>query len=313
MNSMINTINQFCAARLISKSIKSLLFFFLVLVSITFNLAVANTEINDIEYKNDQKVITLAPHITELVYAAGAGHKIIGTVRSSNFPIQAKQIHKIGDGLNINVEHLLTLKPDIVYAWQDNFANQKLAEKLKPFGVEVLYSAPTSIKDIPNQVRVIGKQLNTITEANTHAQALENDIENLKAKFANDAKLKVFIEIGTKPIYTLGNDNLTNSALNLCNLSNIFAESIAVAPTVNPEQVMQLNPDIIIITNKNVSNFAKRTRYWQDLGLKAAKNHYIYTIDPDQLLRPAPRLIEATQKICELAHSVRGINNVESQ
>lgn len=285
----------------------ALLVFLLITISFNSYADSANAKVSH------PKVITLAPHITELVYAAGAGHTIVGTVRSSNFPKQAKQIHRVGDGLNINVEHLLTLEPDIIYAWHDNLSNQNMIEKTKPFGIEVLFSAPESIQDIPVHIRSIGKKLNTYNEANISATDLENKIKNLQNKYSNKQRLSVFLEIGSKPVYSLGNDDLTNSVVNICGTNNIFADSAAVAPIVNPEQVINADPDIIIITNLSASNLAKRVRYWQKLGLKAALNHNVYTVDPDQMLRPGPRLIDAAQRICNLVDKVRTINTTSTQ
>lgn len=252
-----------------------------------------------------KRVITLAPHITELVFTAGGGDKIVGTVNSSNFPAPARQILRVGDGLNVNAEQLLTLKPDLVIAWQNTLAMQKLAPTLSSLGIPLVFSAPENLDDISDEVRRMGVLLGTEPIAYAAASQLSATTAELRKEYADRKPVSVFIEVGTAPLYTLGGDSLTNDAIAACGGANIFAQSSLVAPTVTAESVVAHNPDVIIIASRSPERLAERSNYWHKLGLKAARRNHIYGMDPDALLRPAPRLIPATGQLCELLDAAR--------
>lgn len=252
-----------------------------------------------------KRVISLAPHITELVFAAGAGDQIVATVNSSNYPEAAKSLPHVGDGVSINLESLLKFKPDLIYAWQNTLAVKKITAALQTMNIELEFIAPQNIHEIPDHIIKIGQKLGTATIAQTNAQQLQHQLNQLKQQNYGAKPVSVFIEVGTKPVYTLGNDPLTNSALATCSATNVFAQSKLVAPAVTTESVMFANPEVIIIAKKSNKHIQARINYWAGLGLKAAQKKHVYAINPDTLLRPSPRLIDATVKLCEYLNQTR--------
>jgi len=259
-----------------------------------------NPAMRDIE-----RVITLAPHVTEMVFAAGAGHKLVATVTASNYPPEARTVSRVGDGLSINAEQLLTLKPDLIIGWQETLAIQKLAPVLSSMNIPVMYSEPHRLDDIADDIERLGARLGTASTARDTARTLRRQLANLRKTYAHRTPVSVFIEVGTHPLYTLGADPLTNDAIASCGGVNVFGEVGVVAPAIPAESVLVHNPDVVIIADARTDRVRRRAHAWAGLQLDAARNQHVYGIDPDMLVRPGPRLIEATRQLCEFLDRAR--------
>lgn len=244
------------------------------------------------------RAITLAPHITELIFAAGAGGKIVGTVSSSDFPAGANAIPRVGDGMNANVEKTLALRPDVAIAWLPSGAAQTLAPSLSRMGIPLLYSQPRMLDDIPAEIRRFGKLFATESTALPTAKALETRIAALRASHAGSKPVSVFIEVGTSPLYTIGKDPLLNDALHLCGGVNIYADTAMAAPQINAESVLVRRPDVIIAPTAHGARVDEVRNRWAALHLPAALNGHVYGIDPDAFFRPGPRLVDAVEALC---------------
>jgi len=247
-----------------------------------------------------ERAITLAPHITELVYAAGAGDKIVGTVISSDYPDEAKRIPRVGDGMNIDVERTIALRPGLVIAWQPSGAARTLAPVLDRLGIPLAYSEPKRLDDLPAEVLRMGKYFGTQPVARATAEAMRHRLAMLRARYAGKPPIRVFIQVGSDPLYTLGSDPLLNDVLSTCGGVNIFEDATVAAPQVNEETVMQKRPAVVIVPSNRPQAAARDAARWQTLRLPAAMSGRIYGMDPDTLFRPGPRLIDATEELCRL-------------
>ena len=242
------------------------------------------------------RIVTLAPSATELVYAAGAGADIVGTVLRSDYPPEARHIPRIGDGIQLSEETILTLHPTLVVGWQPSDGTRSLAQRLAPLGVPVIYANPTSLDDLPGLIRDLGERLDTRATADAAARDLARRIRALRPAAAPPQT--VFIEISADPLYTLGKDPLTNDLLARCGGLNPYADSALAAPQVSVEAVLHLNPRVLIMSPYGGETLAARTAWWVRHGLPAARAGRIYAIDPDHLHRPGPRLVDAAEAIC---------------
>lgn len=252
-----------------------------------------------------KRAISLAPHITELIFAAGAGRHIVATVLSSDYPPAATGIPKIGDGLNINVEKALALNPDLVAAWQASGAARTLAPSLAKLHIPLIYSDPQTLRDIPAQIRRMGELFGTQSSAEPAAAALQQRIEALRQRYAGKRPVTVFIEVGSAPLYTIGRDPLLNDALKTCGGVNLFADSAIAAPQVSVETLILKQPDAIITAQTTASGFQQRVQAWTRLQLSAAQKNHIYSLNPDELFRPGPRLVDAVEQLCADLEQVR--------
>ncbi|MFC4297666.1 cobalamin-binding protein [Castellaniella hirudinis] len=242
------------------------------------------------------RVITLAPNATELVYAAGAGADIVGTILRSDYPPEARDIPRVGDGIQFSEELILTLRPTLVIGWQPSDGTRSLAQRLAPLGVPLIYTDPKSLDDIPDLIRDLGARLGTQRAAEDTARDLERRIRALRP--APPPPQTVFIEISADPLYTLGRDPLTNDLLARCGGINPYADSAIPAPQVSVESVLHLNPHVLILSPYGRDTLAARQAWWAQHGLAAAHADRIYAIDADQLHRPGPRLVDAAETIC---------------
>ncbi|MGB3426434.1 MAG: cobalamin-binding protein [Castellaniella sp.] len=242
------------------------------------------------------RIVTLAPNATELVYAAGAGADIVGTVLRSDYPPEARDIPRVGDGIQFSEELILTLRPTLVIGWQPSDGSRSLAQRLAPLGVPLIYTDPKSLDDIPSLIRDLGARLGTQRAAEDTARGLERRIRALRP--APPPPQTVFIEISADPLYTLGRDPLTNDLLARCGGVNPYADSAIPAPQVSVESVLSLNPQVLILSPYGRDTLAARQAWWAQHGLAAAHADRIYAIDADQLHRPGPRLVDAAEAIC---------------
>ncbi|MFA7437467.1 cobalamin-binding protein [Castellaniella sp.] len=242
------------------------------------------------------RVVTLAPSVTELVFAAGAGDRIVGTVLSSDYPPQATQLPRIGDGLLFNEEAILALQPTLVLGWQDTPATRALARRLATLNIPLHYVEPRTLDDIPRWIRWLGGQLGTASVAHTAAAGLQARIAALDRHPAQQAS--VYIEVGQSPLYTLGNDPLINDLLHRCGGRNLYADSPLAAPQTSVEAVLRQDPDLVIVSPDTAQGLSQRRAWWARYGLPAALAGRIEAIPADWLFRPGPRLVDAAEALC---------------
>ena len=261
-----------------------------------------------------QRAISLAPHLTELLYAAGAGDAIIATVSSSNYPEAATTLPRIGDGITLHPERLLELQPDAIFAWLPGSTLVSMQPTLERLGIPLLYSRPNHLRDIPQEIRRLGWLFNTRDIACPVAQRLDDRLDALTTYALQDKPtVSVYLELGHDPIYTIGNDPLIADVLATCNASNSYAHSTVAAPQVLPEELLRRNPQVVIVSQPSVLTQQERLYYWQQHQLPAAIEKRFFGISPDLLYRPGPRLIDATEQLCSYVDQVRTGQHAASQ
>ncbi|WP_240631904.1 ABC transporter substrate-binding protein [Alcaligenes faecalis] len=243
------------------------------------------------------RAISLAPHITEILFAAGAQDHLIAVDSSSDYPPAAKDLPRVGDALRVNPERLLELKPDQVWAWQANQIGPELQRQLEQTHISLIFAAPEKLDDIPAFIRLAGDSLDTADVAVPIAALLDNQIAALRQNSRLGKTVSVFLEIGSEPLYTLARDPLIQDVLSTCQAQNIYARHAAVAPTISLEDVLHKHPQVVITAYRDPAQLRARHLFWEKhLGLSP---HALLNLNPDALYRPGPRLIEATRELCE--------------
>src|SRR5690606_6188020 len=252
-----------------------------------------------------ERVVTLAPHITEQLYAAGAGHTLVGTVISSDYPESVKTLPKVGDGAaSINIETLISLHPDVVLAWQASGAVAAATPLLKSVDIPITLIAPGRMDDIPDAIEQLGTLLDTQAAASSRASNIRETLAALRSQYARKSPVSVYIEIGAAPLYAVGRDTLLNDALSTCGGFNIFRDSKLPALPISPERVLHQRPQLILIATTNPDQLNEAQARWGRLGLGPTHTR-IYGINPDALFRPGPRLVDATVAICRYLEKAR--------
>lgn len=251
-----------------------------------------------------RRVITLSPHATELVFAAGGGALLAATVDASDFPKAARNVPRIGAGLQPEPERLLRLQPDLLIGWQ---ASQ--FSTLHGLRIPSFLSAPKTLKDVPDTIEKLGVLFDTQDIARARASALRGLLEPLKSVPLSGAPVRVFLQVGETPEYTLNQTHLLSQVVRACGGINVFASATAIAPKISAESVLAQRPELILLGRVGASERPTldpaAKQFWMRLNLPAALAEQVYVMDSDVLYRPGPRLIEAAQAICSMIQQAR--------
>ncbi|WP_170235250.1 cobalamin-binding protein [Verticiella sediminum] len=250
------------------------------------------------------RVLTLAPHATELVYAAGGGEAIIGTVEHSDYPPQAKALPRVGDAWALHPERVLALRPDLVVAWLPG-PLAAVDPALRQAGIAVFHAAPTTLDGIADDVERLSHLLGSEASGLPAANAMRARIAALRERYAQRSPLRVFVQAGTEPLYTLNGGHVVSDALRTCGARNVFADALAAAPMVDPESVIATRPDALLLARDNTG--ADPAAPWRLLArhVPAVAENRLIVLPADDLYRPGPRLIEATASLCEALDALR--------
>ena len=195
-----------------------------------------------------QRVISLAPHATELVYAAGGGAKLVGTVTYSDYPPAAQAVPRVGDNKALDLERIAALKPDLIVVWRHGNAERQ-TDALRALHIPLFFSEPKHLDDVATSLRQLGTLLGTAPVADTAAASFSRDIAALRARYAARAPVSMFFQVWDRPLTTLNGAHLFNEVITLCGGRNVFAALKPLAPSVTDEAVLAANPEAIVTTS----------------------------------------------------------------
>ena len=248
-----------------------------------------------------KRILSLAPHVTELLYAAGAGDLIVGTVDYSDFPEAAKQIPRVGSHNSLDLERILALKPDLIVIWLHG-NSQKQLDRLLELGIPAFYNEPSKLDHIPRSIETLGTLTGTSTQARAAAAAFRTRMEALRARYANRAPVTLFYQVWSKPLTTLNGQHLVADVISLCGGKSLFADLKPKAPAVAMEAVIEADPEAIVSTSilkDGLELWAKWPR------MRAVKNGHLFAMDGNIINRHGPRITDGAEKLCDILESVR--------
>jgi iron complex transport system substrate-binding protein len=250
-----------------------------------------------------KRIVSLAPHLTELTFAAGAGEQLVGVVEFSDYPAAAADIPRIGDAFRVDYEAISLLHPDVVLAWRSG-TPREIIERLRSLGYRVMELNTGQLDDIVEQLLAIGRLAGTESAAQIAAANLQAQIVTLRARYRDKSSVSVFFQISSEPLFSITGAHVISDIIELCGGRNVFAELSGIAPPVSVEAVAAADPDIIMATGGHGdSNWMER---WQRLAqLKAVERKQLYTIDRDLISRSGPRIIEGAGEICAALDKAR--------
>ncbi|AOI59043.1 cobalamin-binding protein [Burkholderia diffusa] len=249
-----------------------------------------------------QRVISLAPHATELVYAAGGGAKLVGTVTYSDYPPAAQSVQRVGDNKALDLERIAALKPDLIVVWRHGNAERQ-TDALRALHIPLFFSEPKHLDDVATSLHRLGTLLGTEPAADAAAASFSRDIAALRARYAARPPVTMFFQVWDRPLTTLNGAHLFNEVITLCGGRNVFAALKPLAPTVTDEAVLAANPEAIVTTSAGATRSdaplpsLARWRAWPALTAVARNN--LFAIDGDLLTRPSPRIAQGAAALCE--------------
>jgi iron complex transport system substrate-binding protein len=249
-----------------------------------------------------QRIVTLAPFLTELVFDAGAGERIVGVSAYSDFPPEAKKLPQVGTAVNFSIEEIAALQPDLVLVWKDSMRPEDL-ERIERFGAEVFVASARALEDVPRLLDVVGRL--TGRDASQVAAGYARKLDALRRTYAGKRKLATFLEIWNRPLTTISGRHFINQALEICGAENVFRELPGVAPVVSWEQVYRRDPEVIVGMSSGTSAEEFRAGWKAHATLSAVKANRLVHVHPDRLQRQTARTPDGIAELCEGLDRVR--------
>jgi iron complex transport system substrate-binding protein len=247
------------------------------------------------------RIVSLSPGGAEMLFAAGAGAQLVGTVEYSDTPPAARRVARIGDAVAIDLERLVLLHPDVVVAWPGG-GNPAQREKIARLGIPVYDQQTPRLAQLADSVRRLGVLAGTQAAAESTARSIEAQLAALHREYggsqASGPQPSVLLEVWNRPIYTVGGRQLMSDALTLCGVHNVFADLSEPGPAVSLEAVIARDPDIIIAAGPPGESAAWLDD-WRRLGsLSAVRHGRLLAFEDQGLSRLGPSVLEATAALC---------------
>ena len=251
-----------------------------------------------------QRLIALSPHLVELIYELGAQEQLVGVSEGADFPEGAKSLYRVGNYAGINIEAVLSLKPDWVLAWKGGNPQADL-DKLTSLGIRVYYSAPQTLDDVALELERLGRLVGTPTKGLRLAADYRAQLNKIRQTYRSKTKISVFYELWPAPLTTIANRAWPQQQLELCGATNPFSTFSGDYPQVNLEQVLMANPQAIIQTASKGQSSADALEWRKWSHLTAVKNQHVFVLDADTLHRMTSRSLVAITQLCQTLDKVR--------
>ena len=256
-----------------------------------------------------QRIITLAPHLSELVDAAGGSDRLVSVSAFSNLPESVKQLPITSDARSIDLEKMKSLRPDLIIYWRGGTSESQIQSIKKTFNKDVQFISvqPKKLSDIAADIETIGKALGTESVAKKNADALRLKIAalNTQQKNISERKVRVFYQVWAQPLMTLNQDHIIGDIIQRCGGEQLFANEKVLVPTVSREAVIKANPEIIFTAVDSTKMNTDWSMWSSFTQLAATKNKAFIDLDGDIISRPSPRIMQGAQKICAEINKVR--------
>lgn len=273
---------------------------------VLFSVAACAADIRDARGKlfaprHAQRIVTLAPHLAELIAAMGAAPRIVGVSRFSDYPPQLSSRPLVGDAAKLDIERIVALKPDLIIGWLSGNSGAEIA-RLERLGFPVFVAESRRLADIPAGLRELGR----LIDANgaQAARLFERAIEGYR-KQRREPRLSVFYQLWFQPLMTMNGAHWISDVIALCGGENVFADAVPLAPTVSVEAVLQKNPEVVL-ASVSADLAAEQLDSWRRYTqLRAVKRNALYRVGSDDLHRPTPRLLNGIEQVCRALDHAR--------
>jgi len=251
-----------------------------------------------------QRVVCLAPHLAELMFAAGAGDHVVGAVDYSDYPAAARTLPRVGSEATINLEALVALRPDLVVAWP-NAGSVRAVDRIASLGIPVFRSEPRELEDIARTIETFGRLAGTRDAARSAANDFRARAARLEARYSQRPVVRVFYQVWDRPLITVNGDHVISKVIRLCGGINVMADLPGIAPEIDPERVLEADPDVILASGTGSVRPAWLDGWKAYPGLAAVRHRQLRAIRPELLQRHTPRLLDGAEELCHILESAR--------
>ena len=247
-----------------------------------------------------QRIVSLAPNITETLFGLGLGQKVVGVTSYCNYPAEATKITRVGDTLKPNIEQIISIKPDIVLVSTASQLEQFRA-KLSQAGIPIFALKSGSLEEIFHSIGTIGKLTNRESQASDLVAGLRARLDGIKQRVAGKPRPKVFFIVGTEPLITAGKNAFITDLINIAGGDSISADLPTDWPTYSAETAIARAPDIIILPGPEHGNEGMKLPEALQVT-PAARQGHAYKINDELIFRPGPRIIDGLEEMAKLFH-----------
>ena len=251
-----------------------------------------------------QRIISLAPHITELLFAAGAGERIVGVVEYSNYPEAAKRLPRVGDTRSLDLERIIALRPDLVIVWLKGSPQAQL-DVLTALRLPIYYNEPRALDEIALTIERFGELAGSGGDARRAADEFRARLAALRQRYRGRDEVTVFHQIWEQPLMTVNREHLISHVLQLCGGRNVFARLRPLVPHVVAEAVLEADPEVIGAADRGSARDAGLGLWYGWPQLRAIARNNVYVVDPDLISQHAPRILDGAELICESLDAAR--------
>jgi iron complex transport system substrate-binding protein len=248
------------------------------------------------------RIISLAPGATEMLFAAGAGQRVIATVQYSDEPAAAKQVPRIGDVVAIDMEKLVALRPEVAVVWPGG-GNPAQIEEIGRMGIPLYRQQVNTLVDIPVSLRRLGALAGTSAIAEQAARNIEARLATLSHTYERGRHPSVLLQVWNHPVYTVGGTHLMSDALRLCGARNVFGDLRDLGPAVDVEAVVARNPDIIVAAAPPGAGKEWLADWRRFTTLRAVRTGNLIAFEDQRLTRLGPSVVTATEALCKVLAS----------
>ncbi|MDR2195461.1 MAG: cobalamin-binding protein [Gallionellaceae bacterium] len=251
-----------------------------------------------------QRIISLAPNLTELAYAAGLGSRMVAVTAYSDYPDAARKLPLVGDVFHLDWERIVALKPDLVLAWASSFPAADRA-RFAQMKLKALVLEPRRLDDIPRALRLLGQAGDATAQAEAAARSFERHREALRDRYASRPTVRVWFQIAADPLLTVNGDHIVSDVLRLCGAENVFADAPLLTPAISEEALVQARPQLLLGDADTPELQKDMLAHWRRLPLAAAREGRMAFIPPDLISRASPRILQGAERICGEVERVR--------
>ncbi|MDR3299108.1 MAG: cobalamin-binding protein [Candidatus Accumulibacter sp.] len=255
-----------------------------------------------------RRIVTLAPHLAETLFAAGAGDRLVGTVDYSDYPEAVKNVPRIGGYSRLDLETIVALKPDLIVAWHSGNAPANI-DKLRAFGFPIYVSQPNRLEDVAGEIERLGRLAGSSAAADAAARQFSARLASLRERYGGRPVARVFYQIWKQPLSTVGGKQIISSVIRLCGGENVFGGLETIAPVVAIEAVIAANPEVIVASGMDEARPEWLDDWKRWSVITAVTRGNLFFVPPELIQRHTPRLLDGAEQLCrhlETARSRRG-------
>jgi len=251
-----------------------------------------------------RRIVSLAPHVTELLFAAGAGRQVVGVVAYSDYPAEALSLPQVGGYRNMDLEAILALRPDLVVGWSTGNSASHV-DKLEAMGVPVYITEPRRLENIADTLEALGMLAGSEPHAAQAAADFRSRLASLSQRFRTRPPVRMLYQIWDQPLRTINGQHLISDVIRLCGGENDFSELSQIAPIIGIEGVLAADPEVIVASGMGEErpDWLNQWKNWPDL--QATRKNNLFFIPPQLLQRHTPRILDGAEQLCGFLETAR--------